>query len=96
MAYNVKMSSLAEQNVDNALAYYSDVSLSVAESFFTSLNESLLILKTNPFFEVRYQKVRVLPLKKFPFLLLFEVDEADKTVLVLSVFNTYQSTDKYP
>jgi toxin ParE1/3/4 len=46
-------------------------------------------LKTNPFFQVRYDEVRCLPLKTYPFMIHFTIDQADQLVVVRAVFNTY-------
>jgi hypothetical protein len=36
------------------------------------------------------------PLKKFPFLLLYEIDDVEETVYIYSVFNTHLNPKKYP
>ena len=53
-------------------------------------------LEKNPFFKVWYNNVRALPLKKFPFILFYTLNEMNKTVEIRSVFNTYQDPKKYP
>ncbi|KUJ62523.1 hypothetical protein AR687_06730 [Flavobacteriaceae bacterium CRH] len=47
-------------------------------------------LKTFPFFEEKYNVVRTLPLKKFPYTIHFTVDENKKIVSVQAVTSNYQ------
>jgi hypothetical protein len=43
---------------------------------------------------VRYKNVRCKPMKRFPFLITFAIDEATHSVNILRVFNTYQEPGK--
>lgn len=60
--------------------------------FLNVYRDLLSKLKTNPFYEIRYDAVRSLPLTTFKFMIHFKVDELYKNVLVLAVI----STDKAP
>lgn len=96
MEFKIKISSLASQDIDEAIRYYSNYSKPTAKKFINSVKEGFEILKINPFFNIRYGKVRALPLKKFPYILLFDLDEKMKIVNILSVFCTHQNPEKYP
>jgi hypothetical protein len=39
---------------------------------------------------VRYRNVRCKPMKRFPYLITFTIDEANHSINILRVFNTYQ------
>lgn len=39
---------------------------------------------------IRYKNVRCKPMKRFPFLIMFTIDEDTRSVNVLRIFNTYQ------
>jgi hypothetical protein len=47
-------------------------------------------LETYPFFEEKYNIVRILPLKKFPYTIHFTVDEFEKTVSIQAVTSNHQ------
>lgn len=53
-------------------------------------------LEHNPYFQIRYKNVRALPLKHFPFIIFFTIDETKKRVDILSIFNTNKDIRKYP
>lgn len=78
----------ALQDVQDAVDYYDEQSIGLGEKFEAELNEFLIALEFNPFFQNSYETVRCLPLKKFPFMVHFSVMEEDRRVLVHAVFHT--------
>ncbi|OYU85452.1 MAG: hypothetical protein CFE24_01840 [Flavobacterium sp. BFFFF2] len=58
--------------------------------FIADYKNCLRILGTNPFFDVRYNEIRCLPLQVFKYLIRFKVDEENKTVIVITVISTYR------
>ena len=96
MAFEIFQYPEADEDILNAIDYYKEISNSVLSSFEKELSRAYDRLERNPFFQIRYDDVRILPLKKFPYLVLFHVDEAKKFVYVVSVFCTHQNPEKYP
>lgn len=96
MAYNLKILPSAEFDIDEAIQYYSKISESVLENFNTRLDEALLRIETNPFFQKRFKNIHALPLKKFSYIIFFEIFEEIKTVYILSVFCTHQNPKNIP
>lgn len=88
MAYEVIILPIAITDVQNAVDYYDEQSLGLGEKFEAELNEFLISLETFPFFQNRYGQVRCLPLKKFPFLAHFTVNEEAQQVVIHAVFHT--------
>lgn len=68
MNFDVVISASALQDVQDAVDYYDEQSIGLGEKFEAELNEFLIALEYNPFFQNRYDSVRCLPLKKFPFM----------------------------
>ena len=96
MEFKIKISSTASKNIEEAVEYYNRHSKASAKNFKKKVKEGFEVLKVNPFFIVRYGEVRVLPLKKIPYILLFDVDNKKRRVNILSVFCTHQNPEKYP
>ena len=48
-----------------------------------------------PFFGIRYDQVRCLKIKRFPYLIHYQVDEATNLVTVVGVLHTSLDPDKY-
>jgi hypothetical protein len=57
--------------------------------FLADYKSRLKTLKTNPFFEVRYDEIRCLPLEIFKYMIHFSVDEVNNIVLINAVISTY-------
>lgn len=96
MNYDLVILDRAQEEIDQAYEYYSDISLSVMQSFDDQLEQLYQSLELNPFFQFRYKNLRALPFKSFPYMAFFDVDEKEKVVYIYSVFNTYQDPEKYP
>ena len=96
MAYKIVLSPKAEIEIDNAIQYYNQFSKSAAKSFKKQLSNSYKKIRLNPFFEKKYNNVRFLPFSKYPYIVLFRIDEVSKKAFVLSVFCTHQNPKKYP
>lgn len=96
MVFEIFQYPEADQDILAAVNYYKEISNSTASNFEKQLSKAYDQLERNPFFQVRYDDVRVLPLKKFPYIILFHIDEIKKIVFVISVLCTHQNPEKYP
>ena len=96
MAYNIITSRRARNEIQNATDYYALNSNDAPIGFITELNNTYETLETNPFFSVKYNDVRALKLKRFPYSLYFVINEKNRTVRVLSCFHNKRSPRKRP
>ena len=96
MSYSLVIPERAQEEIDEAYEYYSEISHGVMKSFDHQLEQVYQSLETNPFFQFRYKNLRALPFKSFPYLIFFSVDEQEKIVYIYSIFNTNQDPHKYP
>lgn len=96
MVFEIFQYPEADQDILAAVNYYKEISNSTASNFEKQLSKAYDQLERNPFFQIRSDDVRVLPLKKFPYIILFHIDEIKKIVFVISVFSTHQNPEKYP
>lgn len=96
MSYNVKLVADAKSDFAEAHSYYLKISRKIATNFGKEVKYAIEHLAINPFFEIRAQNYRAIPLKKFPYIIFFEVDQAHKDVKVIAIFNTNRNTEKYP
>src|ERR1041385_2594447 len=91
--YSVFIESRAFMEIQNAISYYNSLSNGLGEKFFADLDKQIEKLKISPFFQVRYKDIRCLPLKKFPFMIHFTVNEIQITVYIHAVINCYQNPE---
>jgi hypothetical protein len=93
MVFNVKTLIRAELELDEAVFYYERISKGLGEKFILEYENRLNTLYDFPFFEEKYNVIRTLPLKKFPYTIHFTVDKLEKIVSIQAVTNDYQNPD---
>lgn len=91
MVFNVKTLIRAELELDEAVFYYQNIRKDLGEKFLLDYEDQLDTLYTFPFFENKYNSVRLLPFKKFPYTIHFTVDEFEKTVSIQAITCDYQN-----
>lgn len=96
MSYKIVLTPVAKQNIDDATAYYKNtVSAKVAKLFIDDYKKTFKdILKTR-YFRFFFQEFRGKPMKKFPFIIFYTIDENSKIIFIKAVFNTSQDDQKY-
>ena len=81
MNYKIRISSLAKSHIKEAVSYYKkEASLKVAQNFVKDYEQTLQKIKQNPFFQRYYKNFRGLPLKKYPYIIFYQVDENRKLI----------------
>lgn len=88
MAFTLVIDPRAIRDVQEAIDYYDGQQAGLGERFEAALSKHLLTLEKNPLFRIRYDDVRCLPVKKFPFMVHFTVDEQNSQVTVRAVLHT--------
>ncbi|MCB0430805.1 MAG: type II toxin-antitoxin system RelE/ParE family toxin [Flavobacteriales bacterium] len=95
MLYVLVLDPLAIRDIQQAIDYYDEQKAGLGSRFENALNKHLLTLEKNPFFSIRYDEVRCLPLKKFPYMVHFSVSENDRLVIVRAVFHTSRDAENW-
>ena len=96
MAYKIFVSPRAQKEIENALDYYALYSADTPRKFIGALKETYAALELSPLFRIRYKNIRALKIKYFPYSLFFVVNDARKTVRVLSCFHNKRNPNKRP
>ncbi len=94
MRYQLKVSSTAYKEIDDAYAYYEEQSPGLGERFLKSLEESYSKLSQTPqYFSyiLNDKNIRDTKIKTFPFVIIFQI--VGNSVLVLRVFNTNRNPE---
>jgi toxin ParE1/3/4 len=95
MAFTLVIDPRAIRDVQQAIDYYDEQRAGLGERFESALNSHLRTLEKNPFFRIRYDEIRCLPMKKFPFMVHFTVDEHKREVTILAVFHTSRDPEDW-
>lgn len=95
MPYLVLVTPTATEDIAAAVEYYNAVAVDLGYRFADLVAEYFNRIAELPTASaVRYKNVRCKPMKRFPFLITFTIDEITHSVNILRVFNTYQDTGK--
>lgn len=96
MAFKVLVLLQAQREIDEPIAYYEEIGSSIPEKFIEELSLTFKTLSKNLYYQKRYLNFRGLPLKRFPFLLFFDLNEKQQIVKIISCFHTSKNPAHYP
>ena len=94
MIWKVEVDSMAEKEIFSAIEYYEKANPAIAEKFEEAIEIAIQKLKSHPYFEVRYNQKHCLPLKRFPYMLHYQLEEDLKLVYVTGCIHTSLNPDK--
>ncbi len=97
MAYKVVVEPEGQKEIDNDIEYYSSISddINVQLNLLNDIDQAYKALELNPFFQIRSKHYRALPLRKYPYLMFFEILKEDRIVKLVSLFNTSEDPKKH-
>lgn len=94
--FEIIISEEALLDLDDAMDFYSNISFELGEKFMQQFDDSILQLENNPFFQIRYDEVRIRKIKIFPITLHFVINETSKTVIVYGIRFAKENPENYP
>ena len=96
MSYKIVLTPVAKQNIDDATAYYKNkVSAKVAKLFIDDYRKTFNDILKTKYFRFFFRDFRGKPMKKFPFIVFYTIDEELKVIFIKAVFNANQDDQKY-
>lgn len=96
MAFKVILEPRAIVDIQDAIDYYDEQLSGLGERFKATVDDYMQTIAENPFYQIRYKDYRALPTGKFPYLIVYHVDEAEQTAYVMAVFHSAQDPEKLP
>ncbi|MFA6923950.1 MAG: type II toxin-antitoxin system RelE/ParE family toxin [Bacteroidales bacterium] len=94
--YKLKFEKEARADLTNSIKWYNEQKEGLGKYFFNEVNIFLDFIKSHPdACEQKHRNARFLPLKRFPFVIIYTVDDSLKIINIVAVFNTYRNPDKY-
>jgi plasmid stabilization system protein ParE len=92
MTYTIYISPAALNDISDAVNYYNSKIENLGFRFTDDVDENFGIIAKQPkAFSERYKTVRGKLLKRFPFLIIYKLNEGLQHIEVLRLFNTYQN-----
>jgi len=84
----------ARDDINGAVDYYKNIYGNLALKFVDALQATLAQIKQNPFYQMKYDDVRCLQIKKFPYSVHYLIDETYDEIKVLAIIHTASDPDK--
>jgi toxin ParE1/3/4 len=78
----------ALNDIQEAINFYDEAQPGLGKKFEEALNRLFKILEHSPFFAIRYDEVHCLPMRKFPYMLHYTLDEGAGEIIVRALFHT--------
>jgi mRNA-degrading endonuclease RelE of RelBE toxin-antitoxin system len=88
MRFRIRIEPEAYRDIQEGIDWYNEQQPGLGRKFHFEVKVFIGKLKINPFFQVRYNDVRCLPLKQYPYMIHFTVDEERRVVTIWAVFKT--------
>jgi hypothetical protein len=96
MRYRLAFNPEFYHDLQQAIDWYEEQKPGLGMKFYLSVKEQTLRLKTEPLkFAVRYDEIRCVPLKQFPYLLHYQTDFDNKLVKVEALLHTSRNPDEW-
>ena len=87
MNFKILILEEAKSDVRESITWYKNINPILSKRFANSFNNSVKQIKKNPFqYQIRYDEVRVVLLRTFPYLIHFSID--NETIVIKAVFHT--------
>jgi toxin ParE1/3/4 len=85
----------AMDDIQSAIDFYDQKQVGLGKQFEKELNDYFSSLEKAPYFTIRYDDVHCLPLKKFPFMIHYTIDNNEKILIIRAVFHTSLNPKKW-
>ena len=93
--FKLKIDTDAHLDIHKGIKWYNKKAPELGRKFHKEVKQHFEILKRMPYFRLYYLDVRCLPLKIFPYMIHFTLNEQNKTVIVRAVFPTPTSPENW-
>lgn len=90
MAFKIVITHKAHIDTLEGIEWYFKQSAGVGKQFYQAIQKEYKTLRQNPYFQIRYEDIRCLPLKKFPYMIHFAVEEKSNRVVIIGIICTHR------
>lgn len=90
--------NIPEVRVDllNAVDYYKSIDTKLAEQFLFRVKEAKAYITASPLgFQVKYNQVRTILIKQFPYHIHYFIDYHKKQIVILAIIHAYKNPTDY-
>ena len=90
--YKVIILPLAKKDIRATFNWYEQQKIGLGVRFSANLRNKVYLIQQNPTsFNCKYDEVRIAVISVFPYLILYRIDEDNKSVIISAVLHTSQN-----
>ena len=93
MGFKLNIEPLAKSDIQSEINYYDRKQKGLGKRFHAEVKTYFNTIRLNPFYQIRYDDVHCLPLKTFPCMIHYTIDEFKKNITIRAVINTSKNPD---
>ena len=93
MGFKVVITPDAHIDTLEGIEWYNKQSVALAKRFYQTIKKTYKTIRQNPYFQIRYEDVRCLPVKKFPYMIHYIVDEQRERIVIIGVICTHRDPE---
>ena len=96
MSYSFVNSPAVRLDIINATDYYKNINPELAKQFLFRIREAKDHIANSPIgFQIKYNVVRTLLLKQFPYHIHYLIDDDKQQIIILAVIHDYKNPAEY-
>ncbi len=82
-------SSVAEREIRDSFQWYENQTIGIGRKFVEVIDKTIKFILFNPKgYPEKHPPYREIAINKFPYLIIYEIDEENQTIYILRVFHT--------
>ena len=96
MSYSFVNRPAVRVDVIEAIDYYKNINPELAKQFLFRIREAKAYIARYPLgFQIKYNNVRTLLLKQFPYHIHYLIDDTKKVIVIIAIINAYKNPADY-
>lgn len=89
--YRIQYDTRVEYDIRDAVNYYNSRLPGLGKRFYLDVKDAYKAIQTVMHFQIRYSSVRCFPLKKFPYMVHYSIDDVQQIITIRAIINCYQN-----
>lgn len=96
MSYSFVNRPAVRADIINATDYYKNINPELAKQFLFRIREAKAYIARSPIgFQIKYNNVRTLLLKQFPYHIHYLIDDTKQQIIILAIIHAYKNPIDY-
>ena len=96
MSYTFVNRPSVRLDIITATDYYKKINPELAKQFLFRIREAKVYIERSPLgFQIKYNQVRMLLLKQFPYHIHYLIDDTKQQIIILAVIHAYKNPTDY-